>query len=45
MNKIMKEKSNVKRLKKLNDQLKSHSQNPRMVKNLTGKILTIENSK
>ena len=42
---MAKEKSDGKRLKKLKDQLKSHSQNPRMVKNLTSRILTIENSK
>lgn len=41
----MKEKSKDKKLKKLNDQLKSHSQNPRMVVKLKGRIATIESGK
>ena len=40
-----KEKSKVKKLKKLNDQLKNHSQNPRMVANLKNRIATIESGK
>ena len=41
----MKEKSKEKRLKKLNDQLKSHSQNPKMVANLKNRIATVEAGK
>jgi hypothetical protein len=44
--KIMaKEKSKVKILKKLNDQLKSHSDNPKMVGKLKQRILTVEGQK
>ena len=40
-----KEKSKEKKLKKLNDQLKSHSDNPRMVANLKARILTVSKGK
>ena len=42
---MAKEKSKTKKLKKLNDQLKSYSQNPKMVAKLKSKILTVENQK
>jgi len=42
---MAKEKSKEKRLKKLNDQLKSHSQNPKMVAKLKGRIATVESGK
>ena len=41
----MKEKSKEKILKKLNDQLKSHSQNPKMVANLRNRIATEKSGK
>ena len=42
---MAKEKSKTKKLKKLNDQLKSHSQNPRMVAKLESRIATVESGK
>ena len=42
---MAKEKSKEKRLKKLNDQLKSHSQNPKMVAKLKDRIATVESGK
>jgi len=42
---MAKEKSKTKKLKKLNDQLKSHSQNPKMVANLKNRIATVESGK
>jgi len=42
---MAKEKSKEKKLKKLNDRLKSHSQNQRMVVNLMGRIATVESGK
>ena len=42
---MAKEKSKVKILKKLNDQLKSHSDNPKMVGKLKQRILTVEGQK
>jgi hypothetical protein len=42
---MAKEKSKEKVLKKLNDQLKSHSDNPKMVGKLKQRILTVEGQK
>ena len=38
-------KNKTKKLKKLNDQLKGHSQNLKMVENLKGRIATVESQK
>ena len=40
-----KEKSKEKKLKKLNDQLKSHSENPKMVEKLKLRIQTVQKGK
>ena len=40
-----KEKSKEKKLKKLNDQLKGHSENPKMVAKLKQRIATVQSGK
>jgi hypothetical protein len=42
---MAKERSKVKMVKKLNDSIKKHSQNPKMVARLQGRLATVEKSK